>query len=207
MKQLSLRELRKQADYSQKDLAQLCGVTPQTYLKWEKDPSVIPHVLYEQIIHLLQVAIQIRKGMSKMNYLGKVHVRFVSPDELPEDDYTVDVPDDLTEDFHPSKPVTPAQQLAYEMEGIEPYPGYEDEVNEWEKRWEKVNRAQLEKDGAPVLELDPVHPDPEFDESTGEPIVYDENHAVVDPDSGDATLYVNEADLTDDELAKDEGKE
>lgn len=71
---------------------------------------------------------------------------FVDPTKLPDDDgrseYTVYIPDDLTDYFEPSKPVTGDQTIRFEAYGVEPYPGYADELNEWLYRWEEVNTAQ-----------------------------------------------------------------
>ena len=43
---------------------------------------------------------------------------------------------------------------------------------------------------------------PEFDETTGEPITYDEPHVVVDPESGNTSVYVDEADMSAQEIAE-----
>ncbi len=84
--------------------------------------------------------------------LGFRKVEFEEPmtdEELAEDtaSYTVPIPEGLTGDFNPSKPVTDEQTIAWACRGIEPYPGYAEEFAAWEDAWEMVNRAQMEADG------------------------------------------------------------
>ena len=47
-----------------------------------------------------------------------------------------------------------------------------------------------------------MHVSPEFDEATGEPITYDEPHVVMDPESGNTSVYVDEADMSEQEIAE-----
>ncbi len=88
------------------------------------------------------------------------------------------IPEGLTEEFHPSQPITPKQLLDWETKNKEPYPGYSEEFFNWENAWEEVNRAQQKADGGYLHLSDPVPVSPEFDETTGEPITYDEPHVV-----------------------------
>ncbi|WP_240539372.1 hypothetical protein [Bifidobacterium sp. SO1] len=143
--------------------------------------------------------------------MGKVKVEYQSIEdserEAREHPYTVPIPEGLTEEFFPSKPVTDEQMMRWMTRHIEPYPGYADEEAAWERAWQEVEIAQLKADGEPVLELDPVHVDPEFDPSTGKPIVYDEPHIVQNPDNGEADLFIDTADLTEDELKHDDSQD
>lgn len=86
-------------------------------------------------------------------------VRFIDPAEDDDniEDYTVPIPEGLTEEFHPSHPVTTREIIDWEVRNIEPYPGYAEEVNNWEKAWEEVNRAQQAADGGYMPIIDPVH--------------------------------------------------
>ena len=137
------------------------------------------------------------------HYHGKTHVKAKSMyDDSDEDDYTVPIPEGLTEYFEPSKPVTNEQIIAWETKGIEPYPGYADEEEEWDKAWEMVNRAQAEADGHPYLVLPTAHPQPDFD-ADGQPTDFDDPEIVVNPDSGLAKLYVAEDTQTEDADAND----
>ena len=98
-----------------------------------------------------------------MNTPIKAKVRFVAPDEDDEDrlsDYTVPIPEGLTEEFHPSQPVTPKQLLDWETKNKEPYPGYSEEFFNWENAWEEVNRAQQKADGGYLHLSDPVPAQP-----------------------------------------------
>ena len=91
-----------------------------------------------------------------MNTPIKAKVRFVAPDEDDEDrlsDYTVPIPEGLTEEFHPSQPVTPKQLLDWETKNREPYPGYSEEFFNWENAWEEVNRARRPENPSPTTSL------------------------------------------------------
>ncbi|WP_223848062.1 hypothetical protein [Bifidobacterium reuteri] len=92
--------------------------------------------------------------------MGKViksKVVFTDPRDRDDDisDYTVPIPEGLTEEFHPSQPVTPKQIIAWETRNEEPYPGYAEELFNWENAWEEVNRAQLKADGGYLHISDP----------------------------------------------------
>lgn len=93
--------------------------------------------------------------------MGKVNVVCDSPEEVQrmkeEEQYTVPIPEGLTEDFEPSQPVSVKQYEAWGNRHIEPYPGFADELEAWERAWQDVEIAQLKADGEPVLEMDPVH--------------------------------------------------
>lgn len=205
MKQLSLRHLRLQARKTKKEAADLCDVSLNTYSKYEDDPLAMPHGLYLQLVEYFELSTQIRKA-NRMSEPIKANVKFVTPEEASEtdriEDYSVPIPEGLTEEFHPSQPVTPQQIIDWETKNKEPYPGYAEEFFNWENAWEKVNRAQNEADGGHIHLSDPVHVDPEFDESTGDAIIYDEVQMAVDPDSGEQVLYIDEADMSSEEIAQ-----
>lgn len=203
-----IKRLRQATGKTKKEVADIIGVSVNTYTRYENDPDVMPHGAYRQLLEYLETSYQIRKA--RTTKMSEFYDAFVDPADRDDsiDDYTVPIPEGLTEVFHPSQPVTTQQIIDWEVRNIEPYPGYAEEENNWEKAWEEVNRAQLKADGGHMHIEDPVHVDPEFDEETGEPIIYDELHVVVEPDSGHADLYIDEADLTDEERAESdhEGK-
>ncbi|KAB7790485.1 hypothetical protein [Bifidobacterium leontopitheci] len=89
----------------------------------------------------------------------KSTVIFDDPTEMESDldTYTVPIPEGLTETFQPSRPVSVDEIFDWEAYGREPYPGYAAEENNWEKAWEKVNRAQQKADGGTMHIADPVH--------------------------------------------------
>ncbi|PLS25168.1 hypothetical protein [Bifidobacterium imperatoris] len=101
----------------------------------------------------------------------KATVRFVDPEEADKndrlEDYTVPIPEGLTEEFRPSKPVTPRQMIDWETKNKEPYPGYAEELFNWENAWEEVNRAQLKADGGYLHIADPVHFDDDPEAAAG----------------------------------------
>ena len=208
MNQLSIRRLRQLAGKTKNEIADLLGMSVNTYSKYEDNPMSLSYAAYHQLIEYLETSIQIRKKLEKeqpMNTPIKAKVRFVAPDEDDEDrlsDYTVPIPEGLTEEFHPSQPVTPKQLLDWETKNKEPYPGYSEEFFNWENAWEEVNRAQQKADGGYLHLSDPVPVSPEFDETTGEPITYDEPHVVVDSESGNTSVYVDEADMSAQEIAE-----
>ena len=117
MNQLSIRRLRQLAGKTKNEIADLLGMSVNTYSKYEDNPMSLSYAAYHQLIEYLETAIQIRKKLEKeqpMNTPIKAKVRFVAPDEDDEDrlsDYTVPIPEGLTEEFHPSQPVTPKQLL------------------------------------------------------------------------------------------------
>lgn len=207
MQQLSIKNLRKQAHRTQKEMAELCDVSLTTYTKWEKNPADMPHGLYLQVIDFLEHAVQIRKETTMAHDMGMAHVVCLTPEEAEreaaENPYTVPIPEGLEEDFHPSKPITFQQMVDWETNHKEPYPGYADEYEAWESAWQEVELAQMKADGVTETEINPVHVDPEFDPATGEPIIYDEPHIVQDDQSGEGDLFLDEADLTEDELQAD----
>ena len=143
MNQLSIRRLRQLAGKTKNEIADLLGMSVNTYSKYEDNPMSLSYAAYHQLIEYLETAIQIRKKLEKeqpMNTPIKAKVRFVAPDEDDEDrlsDYTVPIPEGLTEEFHPSQPVTPKQLLDWETKNKEPYPGYSEEFFNWENAWER----------------------------------------------------------------------
>ncbi|MDK8732178.1 helix-turn-helix domain-containing protein [Bifidobacterium breve] len=211
MNQIKIRRLRQLAGKTKSEIAGLFGMSVNTYSKYEDDPMSLPYATYHQLVEYLETAIQVHIKLEKekpMNAPIKAKVRFVDPRDAAEEDrledYTVPIPEGLTEEFHPSQPVTPKQIVDWETKNKEPYPGYAEEENKWERAWEEVNRAQLKADGGYLHIADPVHVDPEFDEATGEPIIYDETHIVVDPKTGETTVYSDEADMSAEEIADSE---
>lgn len=198
MNRLSIKALRKQAGRTQSEMADLCGVSANTYRSWEHNPDAMPHGLWMDVVFHLEMAAQIKRKADKMaEHLGEVHVKV---DWDPEDEpFTVPVPEGLTDNFVPSKPVTPKQAIDFLTDGKEPYEGYADEYEEWEKQWEAVRRAQHEAEGTHDYVSDTVMADPEFDEETGEPVIYDEPQLVIDRESGEATVKVDRAEAEADE--------
>lgn len=202
---INLKTLRRQAGRTQKEVAELLGVHVNTYRAWEKDPSSMPHGAWVDTVSYLEIAAQARKARKMATEFPKREARFVSGyDDSDQEEYTVPIPEGLTEVFVPSREVTRKQQVDFEVSGKEPYPGYAAEFEEWERQWEMVNEAQAEADGDDWQTLDPVLADPEYTPDTGEPIEYDEPNIDVDPESGDATLYMpNDGDEEADEGGND----
>lgn len=199
---LQLKKLRMQAGETQADMADMFGVGLSTWQRWEKDPGRIDMTTWQQIVYYLTLARHIKKEAAMPKHLGHVEVDFLTPEEAEaiSREYTVPIPEGLTRDFEPSKPVTDEQVLKFAMSGVEPYEGYEEEYIAWERAWEEVNAAQDEADGDVVPEMPTVHVSPEYDEETGLPITYDELH-VEETADGDAKLLIDEADLKDEENA------
>lgn len=188
---INLKTLRRQAGRTQKEVAELLGVHVNTYRAWEKDPSSMPHGAWVDTVSYLEIAAQARKARKMATEFPLRKGRFVSvDDDSDQEEYTVPIPEGLTEEFEPSQKVTWQQKVDFEATGKEPYPGYADELAEWERQWELVNEAQAEADGDHWQTLDPVLADPEYTPDTGEPIEYDEPNIDIDPKSGDATLFM-----------------
>ena len=209
MHQLSLKALRQQAGRTQKEVAELCDVDVRVYRKWETNPADMPYGLHLQVTDFLERAVQIRKETKMSKDMGSVHVQFHVPedDDYKDSSYTVDIPEGATEEFEPSQPVSMKQWAAWDRRGEEPYPGFAEELEKWDKANERLNRTQLAEDGAPVPELDTVQVDPEFDEMTGEPVTYDETQVVVDAETGEEDIFIDTADIDPDELAEHDAEQ
>lgn len=188
--ELSLRTLRKQARRSQKECAELLGVSIDTWRRWEKNPDAMPYAAHRQVFDFLERAVQIRKEINMAKNYGKVPVVAETDIDLDEEmnDYTVPIPEGLTPTFEPSKPVTAEQMNKFISHGKEAYPGMADEFAAWEAAWDQVNLAQMKADGAPINIQEVVHVDPEFDEY-GEPIEYAHDPKVAVRDNGTIDVY------------------
>lgn len=136
-----------------------------------------------------------------MAYMGHATVDFRTPEEADEDrrEYTVPIPEGLTEEFEPSRPVTNAQTIAFQTSGKEPYPGYAREYADWERAWQEVDDAQDEADGIYSHYSVLANPSPENDPITGDPIDYDELRIEENAETGDADLLIPEDELDADE--------
>lgn len=179
MEAISIRNLRMQAGKTQTEVADLLDVSLSTYKRWEKNPLNMPHGMWLQTVEYLELSAQVRKKTKMATDMGFHKVEFEKPmtdEEMTEDtaSYTVPIPEGLTGDFIPSKPVTNEQTIAWTTRNIEPYPGYADEYAAWEDAWERVNRAQMEADGNTPNYVDNLVLQPEYDPQTDEPIDYEE---------------------------------
>lgn len=136
-----------------------------------------------------------RKKTKMATDYGKTEVGFTpvpTDEELAERraSYTVPIPDDLTNWFTPSKPVTKEQAIAWDCYNIEPYPGYAEEFTAWDSAWERINRAQAEADGVKLNYIDNMVLQPEFDPQTGELIDYEEPAVLQDTETGKVEVYL-----------------
>lgn len=59
-----------------------------------------------------------------------------------DDDLPIPWPEELKE-FHPTQPVTNEELIAYETEGVEPYPGYGEELLNWQDENDKFQELVL----------------------------------------------------------------
>ena len=79
MNQLSIRRLRQLAGKTKNEIADLLGMSVNTYSKYEDNPMSLSYAVYHQLIEYLETAIQIRKKLEKeqpMNTPIKAKVRF-----------------------------------------------------------------------------------------------------------------------------------
>ncbi len=104
---------------------------------------------FDQYVKLVETLIETYKQNHPEEHIDEpgeptpVTVKFVDPDlEDDSDEYSVPIPADLPEDFEPSQPTTTKQELDFEFNGVEPYPGYAEEYDEWYRRWEVINNLQ-----------------------------------------------------------------
>jgi hypothetical protein len=66
-----------------------------------------------------------------------------SDDCYDDSDLPFDWPEELKE-FTPSRPITKDQFIDFETAGKEPYPGYAEELEDWQDRNEEFQRRVLE---------------------------------------------------------------
>ena len=205
MTTLSLKALREQARRTQKEAADLCDVSLSTYRRWEQTPDDMPHGLWLQLTDFLERSVQIRKEQQMKQEPTRVTVRGLTQEEedelLANPDWTVPVPEWLTDEFPTERELSLDEWNKWETRHVEPYPGFADAFAKWERAWQEVELAQLKADGVKVFEADPIQVSPEFDPVTGEPVIYDEHMIAVDPDTGKETLWFDENELSDEELA------
>ena len=192
---LSIRNLRMQAGKTQTETAEVLDVSLSTYKRWEKNPLDMPHGMWLETVEYLEMSAQIRKKTKMATDYGKTEVAFApapTEKELAEQraSYTVPIPDDLTDWFTPSKPVTDEQTIAWECYNVEPYPGYAEEYAAWESAWENINRAQAEADGYKLNYIDNMVLQPEFDPQTGEMIDYEEPVVLQDTETGKVEVHL-----------------
>jgi DNA-binding XRE family transcriptional regulator len=201
---ISLKKLRLKAGKTQKDMGELCDVSLNTWRSWEKDPRIMPHGMWLDAVAYLETAIQAKETSMAQHFECK---KAIIGDEAykDEDEWTVPIPEGLTDTFEPSKPCTKEQLIRYSTGGPEPYPGYEKELEAWEDAWEDVRQRQAEADGDTYLTLPNVITGvPEDVDEDGNLIQYDEPQVVVDAQSGDATLAVPDGDAKEaDEAVKE----
>lgn len=197
--EVNLRELRRRAGMTQKQVADACGVGLRTVARWEKEgPDRIPHSRYVRLLAFLEGAIRLRKevatGMAQE--FGQAKVVFDDPNDEEETTFTVPVPKGLSKEFTPSRPVSDEQYAAWATRREEPYPGFAEEIDSWDRAWSEVASAQRREDtGQDDLQVPSVHPDPEQDQE-GRPIVY-ANEPIInevndpdDPDNGKTQLLI-----------------
>lgn len=190
-KQLS--ELREEAEYTQQQAADVIGVSLETYNNFEQDINSMP---FDQYVKLVETLIETYKKNHPEEHIDDpgdpipVTVKFVDPNlEDDSDEYSVPIPADLPEYFESSQPVTNKQILDFEFDGIEPYPGYADEYDEWYRRWEVINNLQAYVDSKRKETLiDPVSIAPDFDPQDDTPIHYNEPALLIDENTGEATV-------------------
>ncbi len=190
-KQLS--ELREEAEYTQQQAADVIGVSLETYNNFEQNINSMP---FDQYVKLVETLIETYKKNHPEEHIddptvSEAHVVFDDPDtmDLDSDEYSVPIPADLPEYFESSQPVTNKQILDFEFDGIEPYPGYADEYDEWYRRWEVINNLQAYVDSKRKETLiDPVSIAPDFDPQDDTPIHYNEPALLIDENTGEATV-------------------
>jgi hypothetical protein len=140
-----LGELRRQAARTQGECAAVFHVSRRTWQRWESDPSSMPHGMWLEAVGWLERAVQIRKD-PHMSIPTTVSKDTEANDSYDDSDLPFDWPEELKE-FHPSKPVTNAQFIAYETEGREPYPGYAEELARWQDMNDQWQHRVLEAQG------------------------------------------------------------
>lgn len=201
---VNLRELRKKAHMTQKQVANECGVGLRTIARWEAgDPDKIPHRLYVRLLSVLEGAIRLREEVETdmAQDFGRTKVVFDDPNTAEEDPgFTVPIPAGLDEEFKPSRPVSDEQYAAWATRRKEPYPGFAEEIDAWDQAWSDVAASQRQQDtGQEDLQVPSVHPGSEQD-IQGSPVVYADEPIIneindpEDPENGQTHMLIPNSD-------------
>lgn len=196
-----LRDLREECGFTQEQAAQVIGVSRQTYNKYEQDVNTMNLGAYTKLVETLIETYKQNHPEEHIDDPVTVEAQpvtveaqpavFDDPDTMDadSDEYSVPIPADLPEDFEPSQPTTTKQVLDFEFNGVEPYPGYAEEYDEWYRRWEVINNLQAYVDSKRKETLiDPVSIAPDFDPQDDTPIHYNEPALLIDENTGEATV-------------------
>lgn len=187
---LNIKQLRKKAGKTLRDMAELCNVSTSTYQRWEKTPDDIPHALWLEIVEYLEIAIQVKEQtMYKVQHLGD-GCAFIDPQDGVDDwdNLHVPVPEGLTHFFEPSRPVTNKQVIAWATRGIEPYPGYAEEEHAWDVAHAKLAAAERRARGIEDVVVKMPSRTPDHDEE-GNYTDYDEPELVVEEQEDGSDKY------------------
>lgn len=189
-----LRDLREECGFTQEQAAQVIGVSRQTYNKYEQDVNTMNLGDYTKLVETLIETYKQNHPEEHIDDPVTVEAQpavFDDPDTMDadSDEYSVPIPADLPEDFEPSQPTTTKQVLDFEFNGVEPYPGYAEEYDEWYRRWEVINNLQAYVDSKRKdTPIDPVSIAPDFDPQDDTPIHYNEPALLIDENTGEATV-------------------
>ena len=189
-----LRDLREECGFTQEQAANVIGVSRQTYNKYEQDVNTMNLGDYTKLVETLIETYKQNHPEEHIDDPVTVEAQpavFDDPDTMDadSDEYSVPIPADLPEDFEPSQPTTTKQVLDFEFNGVEPYPGYAEEYDEWYRRWEGINNLQAYVDSKRKdTPIDPVSIAPDFDPQDDTPIHYNEPALLIDENTGEATV-------------------
>lgn len=159
---INLAQMRQDVHLDFTHAACLLSVEPEGVERWERNPEVLPVALYKKYVATLEKAGHIYQqnpdhpiftiDLASLNRLDHTMTYTACTEEYVEQVLAlgVDFPEDFWPyEFVPEYPIVLREQIAYETEGIEPYPGfgeawetYQDQLDEVDSIVHQIIKAQ-----------------------------------------------------------------
>lgn len=159
---INLAQMRQDVHLDFTHAACLLSVEPEVVERWERNPEVLPVSLYKKYVATLEKAGHIYQqnpdhpiftiDLASLNRLDHPMTYTACTEEYVEQVLAlgVDFPEDFWPyEFVPEYPIVLREQIAYETEGVEPYPGfgeawetYQDQLDEVDSIVHQIIKAQ-----------------------------------------------------------------
>lgn len=159
---INLAQMRQDVHLDFTHAACLLSVEPEVVERWERNPEVLPVSLYKKYVATLEKAGHIYKqnpdhpiftiDLASLNRPDHPMTYTACTEEYVEQVLAlgVDFPEDFWPyEFVPEYPIVLREQIAYETEGVEPYPGfgeawetYQDQLDEVDNIVHQIIKAQ-----------------------------------------------------------------
>lgn len=159
---INLAQMRQDVHLDFTHVACLLSVEPEVVERWERNPEVLPVSLYKKYVATLEKAGHIYQqnpdhpiftiDLASLNRPDHPMTYTACTEEYVEQVLAlgVDFPEDFWPyEFVPEYPIVLREQIAYETEGVEPYPGfgeawetYQDQLDEVDSIVHQIIKAQ-----------------------------------------------------------------